>query len=301
MRAYILATAAAACGGRTVATPRPIVRDTCDTIRWRVYAETSWRARVAGDDVLVIGSRGDAIEVLAKDGKYLVRGIVPVDTLARVVTRETPLRPAPGAAPLFANDAVGTFAEPGSPVSGSGAWLAVKDRDLAVTGFVAADVTGWIWQQPPRRDVDRWFEERAQVLWEPRDGAAQMAEIDRNAPVVERLNERPDGWRFIDARDGQVRVWGWIAPRRGPAPPHTHTYDFSGDTIEEDLLQPEGDPIPCDVECIRREPDDGAEVIGIDRCTGGSRSDGWARVELSTPWGVVVGYRPHVVPDAPWI
>jgi hypothetical protein len=293
MRPWILAMATA-CSMRQPAVTPPVTGGGCDPERWRALANTPWRARLASEDLLVTGSGGDRIEVLARSSiTELVRGIVPVGSLTRVVTREAPLRSAPDALPM------GVFAEPGCPVTGSGAWLSVEDRELTATGLVPADATGVVWHEPHPCGKWTWREDGAQVLAEPRTDAPQIAEINREALVIEQLDERPDGWRRVEACDDRVRVAGWVAPPLAPAAPRDPpTFD---DDMGFDLLEPEGAGIRCEIACIRHAPDEDAEVIGIHRCWNGHLDGGWVRVALATPWGDLVGYLPHVRPDAPWL
>lgn len=154
---------------------------------------------------------------------------------ASVVAREVPLSPSPGADPL------GVWLEPGFPLPATVAsWLRVHvDHPVAIDGWVPCSARGVAVTQPeqqPRADVRH----QAFVLVydaPARDGSV-VAMFDEGALF---LAGDPGAWVAVDTTISRVRVSGWAeVPEVSLTRPNVKVFDFSDDTIEGDLVKPEG-------------------------------------------------------------
>jgi hypothetical protein len=153
-----------------------------------------------------------------------------------------------------------------------------------------ASATGRVWEAgPPPGTNGRRLGFYGDVVGQPLASAQHVAGITGGDPVVDSIEPGPAGWLKITASDAQVRVTGWVAipPPRPPAT--VHTYELSDDSIEGELVYPEGhgrgERIAPD--CLRASPSDRAAVVGIatEPLAGTPAADGWLRVETDTPWG----------------
>jgi len=269
----------------------------CDEASWHRRATSPLRARIGDRDVIVDGECYGLSHVIAKLPAALVGRTVPDRQLARVVEHATPLWTSPGGDPL-----PGVVVAPGVAVHGTGAWLEVHEAmAIDVTGYVPAAATGRVWEAaPPPGTNGRKLGRFADVLAEPRPGADRVAAIPANEPVLDRVEAGSAGWLNVTASDASVRVTGWIEPAPPPPPPSplAHTYDFSDDVIEGDLVEPEGEDVDrvhvahAAPGCLRATPDDGGEVLGVVTAPVAATpvGDGWLRLVLAAPWGEVVGY-----------
>jgi hypothetical protein len=287
--------------------PAPIA---CDEARWHELASSPQRVRAYGRDFVVVENRRGDTRVIVRVPGALIAGTVPDRALVRVVTRETPLWPAAGGPPL-----PGVVVEPGVAVTGRGESMSVDMRlGIEAAGVVPAGVTGLLWeaQKPPGtsgKELGRY----AEVVAEPHPDAEHLANIGANEPVFDQIEAGPAGWLHVVASDSNVHVTGWVAPPPPPSPPSPllRSYDFSDDTIEGDLVTPDGEdgaPMgsvaspPLAIGCIRTRPDETGDVIGVVDGTlrGTPEGDGWLRVELATPWGRVVGHALGEPVDLRW-
>jgi hypothetical protein len=154
-----------------------------------------------------------------------------IGTLGPVAIREVALVPAPGALP------VGVMLEPGYPLPPTVAsWLHVhQDHPIRVDGWVPSSARGLFWQERALDLGDRVSADIAVVIRDaPEPDAAVIAVLDVGISAA--IQGEPGSWAPIEAATGRVRVAGWaIVP-----PPRVHTFDFEGDTIEGDLVRPEG-------------------------------------------------------------
>lgn len=277
----------------------PELAQTCDLAAWQQRATSPGRARIAGREVIVVRHGDGRSEVLAWIGRDLLVGAnVSDDRLDRVVTHETAVAREPGGPWL-----TGVFAEPGLATTGSGDWLAVQaDPPFEVTGFVPRAATGtrWVHDVPadgsapvPRHSL----EGHTEVLAAPAFGAEQVAAIMGGYEVVDRQEDGPPGWQRIEAHAPGIRVTGWAEVRR-PSPLHG-VYDFSDDTIEGDLVRPDGVSAPPHARpgCVRARARDDAPIVGVvtGTITGRRFAAGWLEGRVDAPWGRVDGY----VRDAP--
>ena len=279
----------------------PTHDEPCDVGAWKALATSPRRARISGREVIVVAERGDRTQVVAWLGRSILVGTdVSGERLDRVVTHENAVARAPGGPWL-----PGVVAEPGLAASGSGAWLAVhSDSPLEVIGFVPRAATGRLWEAHDAPVTGSSLPAHAELLAAPAFGAEQVASITGGYDIVDRVEPGPAGWQRVEAHTGAVRVEGWTEVPR-PSPLH-NIYDFSDDTIEGDLVYPDGMPARPHAEpgCIRARPDDGAPVLGIvtDAVWGRSFSAGWLEGSVDAPWGRIDGYvRGAVSTDPPWL
>lgn len=289
-----------ACSGRPA--PRTLANRTapevCDAGAWRAQATSRLRVRLHDRDLIVVDSGHGVTRVVTLLRGAIVTTTVDNRTLDRVVTRETPLWDAPGGPPL-----PGIFAEPGVAATGTGAWRHVAATiAIMANGYVPVEATGLSWTAAPLRLDGKKLGRYGRVHTEPRADAMEIADIAPSEPAYDQIDVGPGGWLHVTASDPAVRVTGWVEPPPPPSPPGPlrHTYDFSSDTIEGDLVRPEGEDggtgdvhrRPLATGCIRAHPEDGAEVIGVvtGDLEGVAVDGGWLRVELATEWGPVTGY-----------
>jgi hypothetical protein len=268
----------------------------CDEAAWQHLASSPLRARVGDRDVIVVEEHAGWSSIVIRDTGRILAGEVRDGRLARVVKRETPVWDGPGGSPL-----PGLVVEPGTPVSGSGAWLEVHvAAPINVGGYVPADVVGRIWEATPWPDTyRRWLGFYGDVLGAPSATAQHVAGITGGERVVDSIEPGPAGWLKVTASDPQVHVTGWVAVPP-PRPPATvHTYEFSDDAIEGELVHPDGNRgLHITPDCLRASPSDRAAVVGIatEPLPGTPAADGWLRVETDTPWGRVEAYG-HAAPS----
>jgi hypothetical protein len=254
------------------------------------------RERLADRDLVVVDSCYGVSRVVAKLPAAIVATTISDRRLTRVVTRETPLWQAPG------YQLPGIVIEPGVPVRGSGDWLNIEPGlGIAATGYVPASATGTLWTaQPPPSGSGKKLDRYARVLTEPTSWATPLADIPGSEPVFDQIEPGPNGWLHVTASDASIRVTGWVEPPPPPSPPSAHrhvydVYDFSDDTIEGELVKPDGETVPRKphaIGCIRARADDTSPVIGVvtGELTGTPETGDWVRVELFTPWGHVTGH-----------
>lgn len=286
--------ALAGCGRPT---PVPVLAghadaSACDEAAWQQLASTSLRARVGDLDVRVVDEHAGRSRIVVRPFGVILVGDVSDRRLVRVVTRETPVWEGPGGPPL-----PGLVAEPGMTVGGSGSWLEVHERyPIEVNGYVPAAATGHVWDaQPPLDQNGRKLGFHGDVLAEPVASGQHLAGIAAQDPVVDTIEPGPAGWLKVTAHDAQLRVAGWVAiPQQTRPSAMVHTYDFSDDTIEGDLVRPDSVTqherlLPG---CLRASPDRRAPVVGLatQSITGTRVSDEWLHVVLDTPWGKVDAY-----------
>jgi hypothetical protein len=273
----------------------------CDEAAWRQLASSPLRARVGDRDVIVVEEHGGWSRIAVTAFSAILAGEVPNRRLARVVKRETPVWDAPGGSTL-----PNLVVEPGLAVTGSGDWFEVDERyPITIHGYVPASATGRIWDaQPPPGTNGRRLGFYGDVLADPVASAQHVAGIAGGDPVVDSIEPGPAGWLKIAASDAQVRVTGWVAipPPRAPSP-LLHTYDFSDDTIEGELVEPDSvkQRLRIAPGCLRASPSDRAAVVGLatQPIVAEPAADGWLHVVLDTPWGRVDAYGPPAPPQPP--
>ncbi len=265
--------------------------DPCDEAAWQHLASSPLRARVGDGDVVVVEEHAGRSLIIDRGPRMILAGEVPDGRLARVVTRETPVWELPGRA------VPGLIVEPGTAVHGSGDWLEVHETyPIDVRGYVPASATGRVWEAGPPPDMNgRRLGFYGDVHAAPVATAQHVAGITGGDPVVDSIEPGPSGWLKVTASDAQVHVAGWVAiPPPRPPSPLLHTYEFSDDSIEGELIYPEGHGRGQRIapDCLRASPSDRAAVVGIatEPLDGTPATDGWLRVETDTPWGRVEAY-----------
>jgi hypothetical protein len=163
-------------------------------------------------------------------------------------------------------------------------------------GYVPASATGRVWDaQPPPDRNGRRLGFSGDVLVEPVATAQHVAVIAGGDYVIDSLDPGPAGWLKVTARDAQVHVAGWVAvpPPRSPSP-LLHTYDFSDDTIEGDLVKPDAvtQRVRIAPGCLRAGPSERATVVGLatQPIIAMPATGDWLHVVIETPWGQVDDY-----------
>jgi hypothetical protein len=154
--------------------------------------------------------------------------------LVSVVAREVPLSSSPGAEPC------GVYLEPGFPLPPTVAsWISVHlDHPVAIDGWVPSSARGV--------SRDRPFATRANVQLQPFVLVHDAPAIDSSVVAIFdegalALPGQPGTWVAVDAVADRVRVVGWaVVPEVDLTRPKVKVFDFSGDTIEGDLVRPEG-------------------------------------------------------------
>lgn len=262
--------------------------EVCDVVRWHERASAPLRARIDGREVGVIADHGDRTEVIAEIGRgLLVAGDVADRKFDRVVARETALASAPGGAEM-----PGVLVARGTAVTGDGAWSRLQlGVPIAIAGYVPHAATARTWERAAKpADATLELPAFTDVFATTAPAAQPIAGIAGDARVVDHLRDAGSGWLAIDAHDGNVRISGFVRPARRS--PLSGTYDFSDDTIEGDLVHPDGRAPHVEAGCLYASPDERASVVAISdgNLRGTPTGNGWIEVRIAAPWGRVVGY-----------
>jgi hypothetical protein len=288
---------------------------TCDLARWNALAKVTQHAWLLSTDsphahpiassggageyghipVTVLDTEGDDIEVASITASLIVTRWVPTTALGRAAMSNTVVSPSPGAAP---DPAVRIRIGYQLPSTGEG-WLPVRQVPMAsegleVEGFVSSDLRGVVWDEPPRVEHGRHPIIAGWIRSAPRDDAPIRAKLTDSAEIV--LRGETPGWFEITARTPHAEVDGFVAKPPPPPPPRPRpagTYDFSEDTIEGELPEPN---MPLAIgSCLYDAP--AGHVVGmiigaqsVEKDIKRASTSGWFTVELPTVWGAVTYY-----------
>ncbi len=253
-------------------------------------ARGAWRSR---EPVAVLAVAGGDVRIATLREGLIATRWVAESGLGRAAMREVGVSSVPRAAPDPAVRIKIGYRLPAEQQ----AWLPVTHAPdeldgLELHGFVPAGIRGVTWEEPVRAPAASVIRRDGEILEAPHAGARVRATVTRDAEIEIR-GDRPAFWE-VTARTPRAEVDGFLAkpPPRPSATRSYGSYDFSDETIEGELVRPDG-PLPPDT-CLHDAP--GGEVSGmiLGRQSARTRpvpsAPGWVAVELPVVWGTATYY-----------
>jgi hypothetical protein len=248
----------------------------CDVATWHERASAPVHARLQGSEVAVVAEHGDRADVVLEWPRGVLLGTTVAEArFDRVVVHETSIAP-------------GLFVEPGVAVDASGAVQLANP--IFADGRVPREAIGRLWARREVSEAPFELSHEVHVYARPDVMSDGVAIIASGYRVIDRMDDAGNGWLAIEAHDASARVTGFARPIARTS--LAGTYDFSDDTIEGELVHPDGRPPHVEAGCLYARADEHARVIGVSDGTliGKPAGNGWLEVRIAAPWGRVVGY-----------